>query len=86
VKLQGRDYTNRVFRTRLVYSLSTQMFLNALIQYNGSRRQITSNVRFDFIHRPLSDLFIVFNEARDVSGAGRHDRAFTVKYTHMLAF
>jgi hypothetical protein len=86
VRLQGSDYTNRVFRTRLVYSISTQMFLNALIQYNSSRKQVTSNIRFDFIHRPLSDIFIVYNEARDVSGAGRDDRVFTVKYTHMLAF
>jgi hypothetical protein len=62
------------------------MFLNALIQYNNARKQVTSNVRFDFIHRPLSDIFLVFNESRDVSGLGRTDRVVTLKYTHMLAF
>lgn len=86
VQIQGADYTSRVVRTRLTYSINTRMFLNALIQYNSSRQQVTSNVRFDFIHRPLSDLFLVFNEARDVSGAGLNDRAFTIKYTHMLSF
>lgn len=86
VSLLGRDYDTRILRSRLIYSFSTRMFLNALIQYNSVRRQVTSNIRFDFLHRPLSNLYLVFNEARDVSGAGRHDRAFTVKYTHMLAF
>ena len=50
------------------------------------RQQVTSNVRFDFIHRPLSDLYLVYNEARDTSGRGRDDRVFTIKYTHMFAF
>jgi hypothetical protein len=86
ISLIGTNYTNRVVRTRLNYSINTRMFLNALIQYNSVRNQVTSNVRFDFIHRPLSDLYLVYNEARDTSGLGRDDRVFTVKYTHMLAF
>jgi hypothetical protein len=68
------------------YYLSTRMFLNAFLQYNSDRKQVTSNIRFNFIHRPLSDLFLVFNEAREVSGARRTDRALTIKYTHMIAF
>jgi hypothetical protein len=86
VSLQGADYTDRIVRTRLAYSMSTRMFLNALFQYNSTRRQVTSNVRLHFIHRPLSDLFFVLNETRDVSGAGASDRVFTIKYTHMFAF
>ena len=80
------SYSTRVFRTRIDYSFNSRMILNALIQYNSSRKQVTSNIRFDFIHRPLSDLFLVYNEARDVSGAHRNDRAFTIKYTHLFAF
>jgi hypothetical protein len=86
VSLEGADYTERIVRTRLAYSMSTQLFVNALFQYNSTRKQVTSNVRLHFIHRPLSDLFLVFNETRDVSGAGVDDRVFTVKYTHMLSF
>jgi hypothetical protein len=86
VRLLGREYTNRVVRSRISWSINTRMFLNALIQYNSVRKQVSSNVRFDFLHRPLSNLYLVLNEARDVSGASRDDRAFTVKYTHMLSF
>jgi hypothetical protein len=86
IDLPQISYSTRLVRSRFDYSFSTRMFLNALIQYNSSRKQITSNIRLDFIHRPLSNLYLVFNEARDVSGTGRNDRAFTVKYTHSFLF
>jgi hypothetical protein len=86
VDLPHASYSSRIVRSRINYSFSTRLFLNALIQYNSSRKQITSNIRLDFIHRPLSNLYLVFNESRDVSAAHRHDRAFTVKYTHSFLF
>jgi hypothetical protein len=86
VNLPEGAFTTRVFRARLTYSFNTRMFLNALVQYNNTRKQVTSNIRFNFIHRPLSDLFVVYNESREVSGARRNDRAVTIKYTHLLAF
>jgi len=86
VKLREGDFSTHLFRTKVDYYFSTRMFLNAFIQYNSDRKQISSNIRFNFIHRPLSDLFLVYNEAREVSGERRNDRAFTIKYTHMITF
>ena len=86
VKLLEGDFSTHLFRTKVDYYFSTRMFLNAFIQYNSDRKQITSNIRLNFIHRPLSDLFLVYNEAREVSGSRRNDRAITIKYTHMIAF
>ena len=86
VDLQEGSFTTHLFRSRINYHFSTRMFLSAFLQYNSDRSLISSNVRFNFIHRPLSDLFVVYNEDRDVSGAGRTDRAFTVKYTHLISF
>ena len=86
VDLQEGSFTTHLFRSRINYHFSTRMFLSAFLQYNSDRNLISSNVRFNFIHRPLSDLFVVYNEDRDVSGAGRTDRAFTVKYTHLISF
>ena len=60
------------------------MFLNALIQYNSDLRQVSSNIRFNLIHRPLSDIFIVYNEQRDAFQRGVADKALSIKYTHML--
>ena len=86
VKLREGSFINNLISSRVNYYFSTRMFLNALIQYNSDRKQVTSNIRFNFIHHPLSDLFVVYNEQRDTSGAGQNDRAVTLKYTHLFSF
>ncbi len=53
---------------RLSYAFSTRVFVNALIQYNGLDEEVSTNLRFNFIHRPGSDLFVVFNEQRGHDG------------------
>jgi hypothetical protein len=79
-----------VFQTNLVaakvrYLFSTRMFFNSLIQYNSDTREVSSNVRFHFIYRPLSDFFLVFNERRTSTGEVA-DRALVAKLTYILAF
>ena len=86
VQLREGSFINDLISSRISYFFSTRMFLSALIQYNSDRKQVTSNVRFNFIHHPLSDLFLVYNEQRDTSGAGLNDRALTLKYTHLISF
>lgn len=66
VKLPQGSFITNLLRARVNYSFTTSMSLNAFIQYNRDTREVTSNVRFNVIHRPLSDIFIVYNEARDL--------------------
>ncbi|MCZ6768055.1 MAG: DUF5916 domain-containing protein [Acidobacteria bacterium] len=84
LKLQQGNFTTRLINTRLEYAFNTQIFLSAFIQYNSERRQVSSNLRFNLIHRPLSDIFIVYNEERDSFQAGETDKSLTFKYTHMF--
>jgi len=57
------------------------------VQYLGDREQLNANVRFNLIHRPLSDIYVVWNEQRfSTPEAPTPGRGFIVKYTHMLAF
>ncbi|GAB4239616.1 MAG: hypothetical protein Kow00109_14470 [Acidobacteriota bacterium] len=70
---------------RMKYAFSNRMFFDALIQYNSEDDEILSNLRFNFIHHPLSDLYIVYNERRE-PGGGVIDRGFVVKLTHLFAF
>lgn len=86
VDLKEGSFSTHLFRSRMDYYLSTRALFNAFVQYNTDRKQVTSNIRFNFIHRPLSDLFLVFNEAREVTGARRSDRALTLKYTQLFSF
>jgi hypothetical protein len=47
---------------------------------------VSTNVRFDLIHHPLSNLFVVFNEQRSTAmGAPAAGRSWIVKFTRMVA-
>ncbi len=79
------------FRTTLVnvrsgYAFSTNMFLDALVQYRTDVKQFSANIRFNLIHRPLSDLFIVVNDQEYPDLDVTPGRGVVVKYTHMFAF
>ncbi len=80
---QGR-FTTKLLTLRGNFSFSTRAFLNALIQYNSDARQWSSNVRFNLIHRPLSDLFVVYNEGRASTTGTLANRAVIVKLTYMI--
>jgi hypothetical protein len=81
-----RPFTTNLVTSRIGYAFNTRTFLDTLLQYNTDLKQFSANVRFDLIHRPLSDLFVVYNEQqmndRDITAG----RGLILKYTHMLAF
>ena len=83
VTLPSGDFTTDLVATRLLYSFSTKMFVNALIQYNSTADEIESNIRFNWIYKPLSDLFLVYNERRSTTG-GVVDRALIAKLTYIF--
>jgi hypothetical protein len=85
IDLPGVSYVSTLATARVNYSFSTNVFLNALLQYNTDTRQLSSNIRFNVIHRPLSDFFFVYNERRDERTNARLDRALIAKFTYMLA-
>ena len=70
-------------RFRLDWSFTPRMFLNAFVQYNGEADAWLSNIRFNLIHRPLSDIYVVWNETRSPADVRR---ALMLKYTHLIAF
>jgi hypothetical protein len=86
IELPQGAFTTTLITGRVNYFLNTKVFLNALLQYNTDARQWSSNVRFNVIHRPLSDIFLVYNERRDSQTGNMIDRALVAKMTYMLAF
>ncbi len=81
-------FTTDLLIGRVRVAASTRLFGNALLQYNSQTNTFSANVRLDFIHRPGSDLFIVFNERRDVLD-GRWEpvsESFIVKLTYLRWF
>lgn len=83
VDLPQGTFAANLTRFRLDWSFTPRMFLNAFVQYNGEADTWLSNIRFNLIHRPLSDIYVVWNETR-LPGDTR--RALMLKYTHLIAF
>jgi hypothetical protein len=65
---------------------SSRVFLNGLVQYDSSSGQWNTNVRFNFLYRPLSDVFVVFSDRRTEPGADPGGRSLAVKVTRLLVF
>ena len=85
VDLPAGRFTTDLVGTRVAYAFTPRALLNGFFQYNSSTRQVSSNIRFNIIHRPLSDLFLVYNDLRDSSGRSLQ-RAFIVKVTNLFDF
>ena len=86
VKAQGTSFTADVYSARAQYALTTQFNVSTFVQYNTSADEIVSNVRANFIHAPLSDLFLLFTERRAGRGGGVLERFVTVKVTRLMLF
>ena len=85
INLPEGHYKTNLLNVRANYAFSTSAFLNALVQYNSDARIWNSNIRFNLIHRPLSDLFLVYNEQRDSNTGDLLDRTILAKITYMIA-
>jgi hypothetical protein len=82
------SFVTTLWTMRANYSFTTNMFLDGLMQYDPKQELVNANLRFNLIHRPLSDLYVVLNEQRffnplEPTPPGR---SLILKYTQMFAF
>ncbi len=89
LELAGTDFTADLFSARLRYARDTRTFVMGFVQYNEATEELITNLRFNLIHAPLSDFFLVFTERRSlVDGITNAvlERGITLKGTKLLAF
>jgi hypothetical protein len=86
IELSSGAFVTHLVTGRVNYYFSTKVFVNALVQYNTDSNQWSSNVRLDIIHRPLSDIYLVYNERHDSRSGALISRAVIAKMTYLLAF
>jgi hypothetical protein len=86
VTLPNGEFTTQLVGARVLYGFTPRLFLNAFLQYNADTKQVSSNVRFNFTHHPLSDIYIVYNDRRDTAGGQLVERALIVKVTNLFTF
>jgi hypothetical protein len=86
--LPGGSFTAHVVGLRLGWAFSTRLFARAYVQYNSLDDKWITNLRLNFIHRPGSDIYVVFNDDQGEEGApGRLvSRGFAVKGTWLIRF
>ena len=82
VDLPEGAFVTHLGSMNLDWSFTPRMFLTAFVQYSSESESWLSNVRFNFIHRPLSDVFVVWNETRSPLFS---QRSVIVKYTHTFS-
>ena len=80
---QGTFDTN-VFGGRVVYSFSTDLFTKLYLQWNSDRNLITTNFLVNYIYRPGSDFYLVFNQTygTDSITSGLLDTTLVGKVTY----
>ena len=85
VDVPNGSFTAHLASLRLSYAFSTRLVANALLQYNSLDNRISTNFRLNFVHRPGSDLFVVFNEqyGSDNSIWDLDSRSIVVKLTYL---
>ena len=84
VNLPSGKFSTDLVITRLQYSFSNNLFLKGLIQYSSELDEVSSNIRFNFIHKPLSDFFLIYNEKRSTTGEVS-ERALIAKLTYIFS-
>ena len=86
VRLPEGDFVTTLAGVRLLYGFTSKVFLHSFLQYNATTHQFSTNTRFNIIHRPLSDLFVVYNERRNTTSGALLDRGLVVKLTNLFDF
>ena len=91
LNLAGSEFTADLYSGRFRYAYSTKLFLMGFVQFNETTDELVTYLRLNILHAPLSDIFVVFSERRNVTdgvfaGARLLDRMVTAKVTRLIAF
>lgn len=89
IDLPYGNFVNDLLPIKANYSFTTLTNISALLQYNGQTGQFSSNVRFAWLNRSGTGLFVVYNDRRDLLSSTSLEtlgRSFVVKYTRLIDF
>ena len=94
VNLPGGDFITDLLRSRVSYSFTPRIYVEALGQYNSQRDEWSMNFRFSWLQDANTGLFVVYNSINHLQHMiepGRREfpgepqyRGLTVKYVHQF--
>jgi hypothetical protein len=87
VDLPWGDFVVNLAVMRFDYAMSPRMTLRSLSQYNSLTRQLSNSVRYNFVYRPGSDVYIVYDDLQGtLPGLPEvRNRQILVKLTYLLS-
>ena len=87
VKLDdGGEFITHLMRGRLTYALSSNIYIQSLLQYNNQSDEWSMNWRFIWQQSAATGLYIVYNEAQDYDGIPitKSTKSFVLKYSYLF--
>jgi hypothetical protein len=88
VKMPWGNFLVNLSTLRVDYTFSPKMTIRSLTQYNDSTNEISNNIRFNFIYKPGSDIYVVYSDLSQTGLPadifGKKDRQLVVKATYLL--
>ena len=86
VDLPEGDFITRVGLFRMAYSFTPKLALEALFQYNNVDDLLSTNLRFSWLRKANTGLYVVLNDINgyDAYTGAQPDRSLIAKYTHMF--
>jgi len=86
IDLPQRAFTTHLASAKLQVAFRNDVALFSLLQYNRDTRQLSSNIRFNWIPKPGTDFFIVYNELdSDRGGLTPRNRSLTIKLAYLFS-
>jgi hypothetical protein len=89
VKLPYGAFLANLAILRVDYAVSPRATVRSLTQYNSLTHEVTNSIRFNFIYRPGSDLYVVYNDLQQTGLPHGlftpSDRQLVVKMNYLLA-
>jgi hypothetical protein len=88
VKMPWGDFVSNLAILRVDYALSPRATIRSLTQYNSLTHEVTNNLRFNFIYRPGSDIYVVYSDLQQTglpqAVFAPSDRQLVVKMNYLL--
>jgi hypothetical protein len=87
IDLPSGSFTTHLLASRIQIAFRKELVLMSLFQYNSETKDLSANIRFNWIPKPGSDFFIVYNELDEWSRVFRFkNRSLVVKLNYLFAF
>jgi len=81
-------YATNLALARVVYSFTPRLFAKIFVQYNDDDDSFNTNFLLNWIHRPGSNFYLVYNDQEDIAGRrwrGKN-RTLLAKFNYLLGW